>query len=102
MKVVLTFAAEVDLDSIGDAIAKDKPRRAVSFISEIRDSCKGLGEMPEAFPLVPRHEDTGVRRRVHGADLIFYRNAPDAVEVLRVLHGSMNYEEFLFGGPELG
>ena len=52
--------------------------------------------MPRAYPLLPNWEDRGVRRRVHGNYLIFYRIGPDAVEVLHVLHGAMDYERMLF------
>lgn len=37
-----------------------------------------------------------MRRRVHGADLIFYRIGEDAVEVLHILHGARDYERILF------
>jgi len=64
MKVVITEAAEVDLERIGDAFAHALPRRAVSFIAELRESCESLGDMPEAFPLVPGPHKSGIRRRV--------------------------------------
>ena len=31
--------AELDLEEIGDYIVRDNPRRAISFIGEIRDRC---------------------------------------------------------------
>jgi toxin ParE1/3/4 len=37
-----------------------------------------------------------VRRRVHGNYLIFYRAGAEAVEVLHILHGGMDYERVLF------
>jgi plasmid stabilization system protein ParE len=43
-----------------------------------------------------RYEDSGVRRRVHGNDLIFYRIGIDTVDVLHVLHGVMDYATLLF------
>lgn len=42
------------------------------------------------------HESTGIRRRVHGSYLIFYRIGGDAVEILRILHGATEYERALF------
>jgi toxin ParE1/3/4 len=53
MKVTIAEAAETDLERIGDSIAPDLPRRAVSFIAELRESCESLGSMPEAFPSFP-------------------------------------------------
>lgn len=103
MILVLTREAESDLERIGDAIAEDSPLRAISFVRELRERCEALVRMPKAFPLVPRYEHSGVRRRVHGNYLIFYRVGAEAVEVLRVLHGAMHYEPVLFSdgrGPK--
>ena len=71
MKLVFTATADADMETIGDYIALENPLRAVSFIREIRGKCIELREVPEAFPLVSRHEATGIRRRVHGNYLIF-------------------------------
>jgi toxin ParE1/3/4 len=96
MRVLLSAEAERDLETIADFIAADNPQRAVTFLREMREKCLGLSEMPERFPLVPRYEAIGVRRRVHGQYLIFYRVAGDAVIILHVLHGAQNYEAILF------
>ena len=84
MKVAFTGAAETDLETIGDYIALSNPFRAC------------LHEMPKAFPLLEGHEPAGIRRRVHGNYLIFYRIGGDTVEILRVLHGAMEHERLLF------
>ncbi len=96
MKVVLTERAETDLERIGDAIAVDSPRRAVSFIVELREKCISLAASPKAFPVISRYSRVAIRRRVHGNYLIFYRLGRDSVIVLRILHGATNYEELLF------
>ena len=96
MIVVITAEAEADLESIGDHIAKDNPARAASFIRELRGQCTELADIPHAFPLVPRYEHYGIRRRVHGNYLIFYRLDPDSLIVLHVLHGMMDYASILF------
>ena len=96
MKVVVTEAAFADLLRIGREIQQDNPARAETFVAELYDRCQRLGMMPRAFPLLPNWEDRGVRRRVHGNYLIFYQVAADAVEVLHILHGAMDYEPVLF------
>lgn len=96
MIVRLSAEAERDLERIGDHIAADNPERAVSFLGELRTACLGLADFPERFPLVPRYETHGVRHRVHGNYLIFYRVEPDAVIVLHILHGAMDYAGLLF------
>lgn len=96
MIVVVTDEAAYDLERISDTIALDNPERAITFVRELRMSCESLGEFPKAYPLVPRYEDSGVRRRVHGNYLIFYRIGVNTVEVLHVLHGAMDYTPLLF------
>ena len=66
MTVVFSKEASDDLDLIAAEIAEDSPKRAVSFIRELRQHCEGLADMPRRFQLVPRYEHGGVRRRVIG------------------------------------
>jgi toxin ParE1/3/4 len=96
MIVRLSAGAEGDLEEIGDHIARDNPARAVSFVQELRAACLGLAAFPERFPLAPRYEIEGVRHRVHGNYLIFYRVEEDAVVVIHVLHGATDYGDVLF------
>jgi toxin ParE1/3/4 len=96
MNVVVTTPARLDLDEIARYIAADDVDRAVSFVSELLDQCHTLSDFPKAYPIIPRYKRQGVRRRVHGNYLIFYRVRPKRVEVLRVIHGARDYERFLF------
>ena len=81
--------------AIGDFIARDNRPRAISFIKELTNKCAGLADMPLAFPLVPRYEKKGVRRRVYGAYQIFYRIDGELIHVIRVLHGARDYDALL-------
>ena len=96
MNVVFSSEAELDLEHIGDYIAVDNPVRAESFVRELLGRCHALADMPRAFPLVPRYEHTGVRRRPYGDYLIFYHIGLDTVDILHVLNGAQNYEAILF------
>ena len=98
MIVYLSAEAEHDLEAIGDYIARDNPGRAVTFIQELRSRCLELATLAESYPMVPRYEARGVRRRVHGAYLIFYRAETDRVVVIHILNGAMDYERILFPG----
>lgn len=95
MKVVLTAEALGDLEQIGDYIARDDPSRAASFVDELIGKARELGELPRGFPLVPRYEHLGIRRRAHGNCLIFYRVKADQVSVIHILHGARDYEVLL-------
>jgi toxin ParE1/3/4 len=46
MIVELTAAAEADLESIGDCIARDNPARAASFVHEFSVNCLAIAEKP--------------------------------------------------------
>lgn len=80
-------AAERDLEEIGDFIAQDNPRRALSFIVELRQIATDIGSHPFAWPeradLLP-----GLRMRRFGRYLIFYRTGEDGVRIERILHAS--------------
>lgn len=95
MKVTFTSEAESGLEQIADFIAQGSPLRAVTFIEELRQAAMALADMPQAFPLVPRFERRGIRRRVHRDYLIFYRVSEDRIEILQVLHGARDYEALL-------
>ena len=100
MIVRLADEAEADLERIGDDIARDNPPRALTFVRELHAACLGLTDFPDRFPLVPRYAAEGIRRRVHGNYLIFYRAEKGGVTVLHVLHGAMDHAPILF--PEDG
>lgn len=98
MKVTFSRSAEADLESIGDFIARDNSKRAQSFVREIRARCAKLAAHPKSAPLVSGRETFGVRRLVHGDYLAFYRTDADAILVIRILHGAMDYDRLLFPG----
>ncbi|MBU4529351.1 MAG: type II toxin-antitoxin system RelE/ParE family toxin [Desulfomicrobium sp.] len=97
MILEFTSEAEGDLEQIADYIAEHNPRRALSFIRELRSRCEDLISHPNSFALVPRYEHHGIRRRVHGNYLIFYRVEPTKVVIIHILHGATDYGLFLFG-----
>ncbi len=90
-RLVFTTPARRDLKAIVTRIRDDNPARAASFVAELEARCHEIARLPEAYAVVARHAALGIRRTVHGNYLIFYRIDPNAVTVLRVLHGSMDY-----------
>jgi toxin ParE1/3/4 len=95
VRVVFTSAAERSLEAIADYIAADNPARAISFVEELRTKSLGLAAHPKAFPLVPRYEKLGIRRRGYGRYLIFYRVETDRILILYVAHGAQEYDRLL-------
>lgn len=95
MKVYFTDEAEADLEAIADYIASDNPARAISFVRELREKALALASLPLAFPLVPRYERQGVRRRIYGNYGIFYTVRGQLVVVIHILHGARDYDSIL-------
>ncbi|MBX3576474.1 MAG: type II toxin-antitoxin system RelE/ParE family toxin [Rhizobiaceae bacterium] len=96
MKVIFSRSAEADLEGIGDFIARDNPKRAQSFVGEIRNHCMNLSAHPKSAPLFAGEEASGIRRLVHGNYVAFYRADLKTVQILRILHGARDAESLLF------
>jgi toxin ParE1/3/4 len=86
MRCVLSRKAEDDLEAIADYIACDNPRRALTYITEIRERCHTIISYPEIAPL--REEfGTGIRMVPFGRYLLFYTVHPEYVRIERILAG---------------
>ena len=96
MRVELSNQAQLDLEQIGDFIARDNPLRAETFIRELADRCATLSEFPRRFPSLQRHEASGLRKAVHGSYMIVFRIDASIVVVTNVLHGASDFEARLF------
>lgn len=96
MIVVVTAEAQSDLEDIASYVAGQSPRSALTLIHGLREKCESLADAPRGYPLVPRYEHKGIRRRPFGNYLIFYRVSSDAIEVIHILHGARDYEALLF------
>jgi toxin ParE1/3/4 len=94
--VTITAEAEADLEQIAIYVSEQSPRSALELVRELRERCESLLDAPRGYPLVPRYEHLGIRRRSSGRFLIFYRVSTDAIEVIHILHGARDYESLLF------
>lgn len=99
MRVRLTRRAEADLDGIAACIARDNPSRAATFVEELYEKCMTLADVPGVFPLIPRYEALGVRRRVHRDYLILFTVTGETISVVRVLHGARDYLPLVLRDP---
>ena len=91
MRPIFLPAAITDLEEIGDYIARDNPRRAASFVAELRRQCVKLTRSPEGYRLRPELGD-GIRSCAYGNYVIFFMIQADALLIVRILHGSMDIE----------
>jgi toxin ParE1/3/4 len=95
MKVNFTDSVREELIVIGNRIAENDPWRALSFVEELETRRYGIADSPRAFPLLPKHEQSGIRRVVHGNYNIFY-SLTDTINILHILNSAMDYERILF------
>lgn len=99
IRVVFTAEADADLAAIADYIAAESSRSAVRFVLDIQAACDAIGVMPLASPLAEELQGQGVRRKVYRRYLIFYRIAPEAVEILHIIHGARDLAAVLNSDP---
>lgn len=94
MRVELSSFVERDLEEIADWIAEDNPRRAVTFIQEIREAFRRIGEGPLHDQLRP---DIGedARLAVVGNYVIFFRIDDTVVRIERVVYGGRDLPSIL-------
>lgn len=92
--VIITVAAERDLEEIADFISRDNPRRAITFVAELQDRCHEIASFPEAAPLRP-DLGQGIRAVTYRGYLLIYWTRPELVFVLRIVHGARNLPDLL-------
>lgn len=93
--------AQRDLSQAADFIRQDSPRSALRFLRAARATFERLLDFPEIGTAYESAtpEFAGLRVfPISGFEnyLLFYRLMPDGIEVLRVLHGSRDWQ-ILFG-----
>ena len=87
MRCEISPRARLDLREIGDYIAQDNPRRAVSFIDELVAHCHRITSQP-GIGVLREELARDLRMQPHGRYLIFYRVEGEVVSIIRVLHGA--------------
>ncbi|MDD5479262.1 type II toxin-antitoxin system RelE/ParE family toxin [Rhodoferax sp.] len=76
MRLEFLPQAEQDMETIGDYIALDNPRRAASFVRDLQVQCRKLAKAPQAYR--PRLElGKGIRSCTHGHYVVLFYEEPD-------------------------
>lgn len=91
MRVDYSPAARRDLASIGDFIALESPRRARSFVAELRVACQSLVSESLRYPLLPNRRN--IRRMPVGNYLVLYQLNAGVVQIVRVIHAARNLDD---------
>jgi toxin ParE1/3/4 len=94
MRAHFTPQAEIDLEEVGDYIALDNPRRAVSFIREIRQHCEKIADGPHHYVARPDLGDT-IRICAHETRQTFLSIGRRRFLSLRSLRGLLPLAQFL-------
>ena len=90
MKVYWTDTAEGHLDAIYDYIAQDSPEYAKRVVDRLTRRSHQIAEFPLSGRRVPEYDIDQIREIIEGSYRIIYYINPDQIDVLAVIHGSMN------------
>ena len=93
MLVELSSFIESDLEAIADYIAQDNPMRAVSFIREIREELRLVGQNPLLYQLWPEIGEDA-RLAVVGRYVILFHIVGEVVRIERVIFGGRDLPTF--------
>jgi toxin ParE1/3/4 len=91
VKVVVSDNAEQELREIGRYIARDNPKRAVSFVMELRDRCLSIIDKPSGYPVAFDFGETTIRKRSFKKYLILYRVSNSPIEIASVVHSARDW-----------
>lgn len=98
MLVIVTPSAEADIDDIGASISRTSERQANRVVDKILERIERIAILPHAGAPRPQWGE-GIRIAVQFKYLIIYRVGDDAAHVLRVLHGSRDFDAILADDP---
>lgn len=99
MRVVFLPNAVTDLEGIGDYIARDNPRRARSFVTDLRRQCAMIGTNPMGYRARSELAD-GIRSCTYGNYVIFFKVELETLLIVRILHGAMDIDSRFSTSPE--
>ncbi len=86
--------AEEDIAEIALYIAADNPRAAQTWIDSIQSLCRRIGEMPGIGAPRPEFAE-GLRIAPLGKYLVLYIEAAGHADILRVIHGARDPDNWL-------
>ncbi len=96
-RVIFSPETIIDLENIWFYIAQDSPARADNFLDKLQAICT---ENLSLFPKIGSERDylsPGVLALPYRNYMIYYRCISEQVEIIRVLHGSMDMENVFQG-----
>ena len=99
-EVIFTSEADADLAELYDYIATHgSPARALTYVQRVATFCRGLATFPERGT---RRDDLRPGLRIIGfarRDSIAFMVRPEAVVIVRILHGGRDLDALLDDRP---
>ena len=92
--IEVSESALTDFDGIYDFIAKYNPRAAAKVLRNLDVAIQRLANQPR-LGRPYRHGRHRLRLLSHGDYLVFYRERPGIIDLVRVLHGKQNISDIL-------
>ena len=90
MKVCWTDTAEGHLNAIYNYIAQDSPEYGKRVVDFITRRSRQIADFPFSGRRVPEYDTDQIREVIEGSYRIIYCIKQDQIDVLAVIHGSMN------------
>lgn len=92
--IELSEAALADFDHIYDSISKHHPRAAAKTLRALDAAIQHLSDQPH-MGRAYQHGRHRLRLLTHRDYLVFYRERPGVIELVRILHGMQNIPDIL-------
>lgn len=92
--IQLSELALVDFDHIYDSISRHNPRAAAKTLRNLDAAIQHLSDQPN-MGRVYRHGRQRLRLLTHGNYLVFYRNRPSLIQLVRILDGRQHIPDIL-------
>ena len=90
MRVHWTDTAQAHLDAIHTYIAQDSAEYAKRMIDRLTRRSQQIADFPLSGRRVPEYDMDQVREVIEAPYRIIYHIKPDQIDILAVIHGSMN------------
>jgi addiction module RelE/StbE family toxin len=90
MNVRWTNTAEEHLDALHDHISRDSPQYAKQIVDRLTRRSQQIADFPLSGRRVPEYDVDQVREVIESPYRIIYHIKPDQIDVLAVIHGSMD------------
>ena len=87
-KVVWTYAAWTDLESIADFISRDSPYYAGALVREVREAARSLSQLALRGRVVPEIGYKTIREILVQNYRLIYRVDKSRVAILAFIHGA--------------